>query len=124
MSAQRRPGTSHRPDALWRRSESALHVDRTLPFELRALEAALVACVRFLELAAADVEKQVAPSLDRLAHKVGLLLISCWCVNLQLATGDGWLLYWHQYSRSCMQSGSPDWHTGVSSLLPASGCPT
>eukprot|EP00891_Asterochloris_glomerata_P004040 jgi/Astpho2/4040/Aster-01197 len=51
-------------------SESALHVDRTLPFELRALEAALVACIRFLEWAAADVEQQVAPSLDRLAHKI------------------------------------------------------
>ena len=83
-------------------------MDRTLPFELRALEAALVACVRFLELAAADVEKQVAPSLDRLAHKVGLLLLLCWCDNLELGTGDGWLLHWHQYSRSCMPSASPD----------------
>ena len=64
-------------------------MDRTLPFELRALEAALVACVRFLEMAAADVEQQVAPSLDRLAFKVGLLVLSCWCSTMQLATAVG-----------------------------------
>ena len=86
---------------LWRRSESALHVDRTLPFELRALEAALVACVRFLEMAAADVEQQVAPSLDRLAHKVGSLTLSHWCGKMQLATADEGFLHWHECCQSC-----------------------
>ena len=71
-------------------------MDRTLPFELRALEAALVACVRFLEMAAADVEQQVAPSLDRLAHKVGWSILPCWCGRMQLATADEGPLHWSE----------------------------
>ncbi len=99
-------------------------MDRTLPFELRALEAALVACIRFLEWAAADVEQQVAPSLDRLAHKVGLWMLSCWCGRVQLATADEWLLHWHQYCKSCTPPGIPDWQAqvaaaGVSPVLTA-----
>ena len=45
-------------------------IDRQLPFELRALESALAAAVRTLEIEAMFLEKQTLPALSRLMQQV------------------------------------------------------
>lgn len=45
-------------------------IDRQLPFELRALESALAAAVRTLEIEAMFLEKQTLPALTRLMQQV------------------------------------------------------
>lgn len=48
-------------------------IDRQLPFELRALESALAAAVRTLEIETMILEKQTLSALSRLMVKVGRL---------------------------------------------------
>ena len=48
-------------------------IDRTLPFELRALEAALAHTCRSLEQESIQVERATLPALKSLMQKVGLL---------------------------------------------------
>ena len=45
-------------------------IDRQLPFELRALESALAAAMRMLEIEAMFLEKQTLPALARLMQMV------------------------------------------------------
>lgn len=57
----------------WRllcRSLSNLHIDRSLPFELRAFEAGLQAAVARLEQEVLQVERGMQSSLDRLDVQV------------------------------------------------------
>jgi len=51
-------------------------IDRTLPFELRALEAALAHTCRSLEQESIQVERATLPALKSLMQKVGLALIT------------------------------------------------
>ena len=54
------------------RHDENLHVDWTLPFELRALEGALHMAVEVLVADTLHVESCMLPSLERLSHQVRL----------------------------------------------------
>ena len=54
------------------RSDRSSRVDVDLPFELRALEAALNAAVAALEADTLDLEHSIGASLDRLDLRVSL----------------------------------------------------
>ena len=54
------------------RHDENLHVDWTLPFELRALEGALHMAVEVLVADTLHVEGCMLPSLERLSHQVRL----------------------------------------------------
>ncbi|KAK9804816.1 hypothetical protein WJX72_007175 [[Myrmecia] bisecta] len=47
-----------------------MQVDKTLPYELHALEAALFSTVRILDMETTDLEAKAGPSLERLTQKV------------------------------------------------------
>ena len=51
-------------------SNHNLHVDQTLPFELKALEAALAAGMKLLDTETGALEGRLQPSLDRLSVRV------------------------------------------------------
>ena len=51
-------------------SNHNLHVDQTLPFELKALEAALAAGMKLLDIETGALEGRLQPSLDRLSVRV------------------------------------------------------
>ena len=48
------------------------HVDLALPYELRALEAALISGTRIMESVTTELENQALPSLKRLIERVSL----------------------------------------------------
>lgn len=50
-----------------------LHIDGTLPYELRALEAGLAVAIRIFEAEVGDLESKTLPSLEYLTQKVGFL---------------------------------------------------
>ncbi|DBA87421.1 TPA: hypothetical protein ACH3X1_004467 [Trebouxia sp. C0004] len=51
-------------------SDHNLHVDTSLPYELRALEAVLARGVKLLEIECADLEHKAHPALDKLTVRV------------------------------------------------------
>ena len=53
------------------RESAHAHVDNDLPFELKALEAALTHAVLVMEEDALDLNKRIGPMLERLSLKVG-----------------------------------------------------
>ena len=52
------------------------HVDLALPYELRALEAALISGTRIMETDTTELENQALPSLKRLIERVRLRLMA------------------------------------------------
>ena len=63
----------------------ATKVDRDMPFELRALEAALAAGVRVLEIAVGNLERAAFPALEALIHNVSFaspLVVLRWAMTL------------------------------------------
>lgn len=58
---------------------SRTSIDRQLPFELRAMESALAAAVRTLEIETMMIEKQTGPALSKLMQKASLF--PCWVMT-------------------------------------------
>lgn len=82
------------------RESAHTHVDNNLPFELKALEAALTHAVTIMEEDAVQLNKQVSPILESLSYKV---LSPCACAYTHIQH-----IPTHNYS--CHVSGAGQLH--------------